>query len=155
MHCGSFLLGEPDRPWSQAGTIQGWTPVWCWRRVMQWWAHGWERCATVTMRSAHSYRSRTSAQTLSLGPRWLLNGSPVHNLNRWEGNRQGFLVQLLIQYEKCTTVTHLEALQFPSDGRVDFNYLCMTDMKWEYSCCHTLHDWLQCPQRVRKLQLTF
>lgn len=92
---------------------------------------------------------------LSLGPRGLFNASPINNLNRWEGNRQGFLVQVIIQYEICTTVTHLESLRFPSDGSVDFNYLCMTDVKWEYSYCHTLHDWLQCPQRVRKLQLTF
>lgn len=66
---------------------------------------------------------------LSLGPRGLFNGSPINNLNRWEGNRQGFLVQVIIQYEICTTVTHLETLRFPSDGSVDFNYLCMTDVK--------------------------
>lgn len=83
---------------------------------------------------------------LSLDPPWVFTDGPVSNLNRWLGNRQGFLAQVLIQYEKYTTVTHLETLPFPSGGCVDFNYLCMTDMKWEYSYGHTLHNWLQCPQ---------
>lgn len=135
---------------SQEGPVLEWTSGSCWRRVSQWvphWAEGWEVVNKLVVLRA--------AQTPITGPTSAFNGSPINNLNRWEGNRQGFLVQVIIQYEKCTTVTHLETLRFPSDGIVDFNYLCMTDVKWEYSYCHTLHDWLQCPRRVRKLQLTF
>lgn len=135
---------------SQEGPVQEWTSGSCWRRVSQCLPHWAEMCSGEV--SLWFYKL---ARPLSLGPRGLFSGSPINNLNRWEGNRQGFLVQVIIQYEICTTVTHLETLRFPSDGSVDFNYLCMTDVKWEYSYCHTLHDWLQCPQRVRKLQLTF